>query len=44
MVSRMGNTASMAVDPAILSEIKLDFQRKIKRAQEDYNIPDDLIG
>ena len=38
-----GNTTSMPVDPAILSEIKLDFQRKIKRAHEDYNIPDDLI-
>ena len=39
----MGNTASMPVDPAILSEIKLDFQRKIKQVQEDYSIHDDLI-
>ena len=33
----------MSVDPAILSETKLDFQRKINRAQEEYIIPDDLI-
>ena len=29
--------------PAILSEVKLAFQRKIKRVQEEYDIPDDLI-
>ena len=43
MVSRMATTASLPVDPAVLSETKLDFQRKIKRAQEEYDIPDDLI-
>ena len=43
MVVRMGNTASMPVDPAILSEVKLDFQRKIKHVYEEHNIPDDLI-
>ena len=42
MVSSLGNTTAM-LTPAILSEIKLDFQVKIKRAGEDYNIPDDLI-
>ena len=44
MVNRMGNTASMPVDPSVLSEIKLNFQCKIKRAQEDYSIPNDLIN
>ena len=43
MVSRLGSTASMPVSPVILSEVKLDFQRKIKRAQEEYSIPDELI-
>ena len=39
----MGNTTSMPVEPAILSEVKLDFQRKIKHVYEEHNIPDDLI-
>ena len=43
MVDCMGNTASMPVDPAILSEVKLDFQCKIKHIYEEHNIPDDLI-
>ena len=43
MVSRMGTTASLPVDPAILYEVKLDFQRKIKCVQEEFNITDDLI-
>ena len=43
MVSRMGTTASLPVDPAILYEVKLDFQRKIKCVQEEFNILDDLI-
>ena len=43
MVSRLENTAAMPVALAILSEAKLDFQRKIKRTQEEFNIPDDLI-
>ena len=43
MVDRMGNTASMPVDSAILSEVKIDFQRKIKHVYEEHNIPDDLI-
>ena len=43
MVDRMGNIASMSVDPAILSEVKLDFQRKIKHVYEEHNIPDDFI-
>ena len=33
----------MPTAPAILSETKLDTQRKIKRAYEEYNITDDLI-
>ena len=44
MVSRMASTASMPVDPAILFETKLDFQQKIKQAQEQYNRPDDLVS
>ena len=43
MVNRLGNTAPIPIAPAILSETKLEFQRKVKRAQEEYNIPDDLI-
>ena len=39
MTSRLATTASLPVDPAILSEVKLDFQRKIKSAQEKYEIP-----
>ena len=43
MSSRIATTASLPIDPAILSEVKLDFQRKIKTAQETHNIPDELI-
>ena len=32
----------MPFAPAILSDTKVDFQRKLKRAQEEYSIPDDL--
>ena len=43
MVNYLGNPAAMPNAPAILSKTKLDFQQKIKRAKEQYNIPDDLI-
>lgn len=33
----------MSIAPAILSETKLDFRRKLKRAQEEYYISNDLI-
>ena len=42
-VNYLGNPAAMPNAPAILSKTKLDFQQKIKRAKELYNIPDDLI-
>ena len=39
MVSRLGNTAAKPIAPAIRSEKKLDLQRKIKRAEEEYESP-----
>ena len=43
MVSPLGKTAVIPTALAIFFEIKLDSERKIKRAQEEYNIPDDLV-
>ena len=43
MKSRIATTATLPIDPAILSEVKLDFQRKIQIAQRTHNIPEDLI-
>ena len=42
-VNHFGNTVAVSIAPAILSETKLDFRRKLKRAQEEYNISNDLI-
>ena len=36
-------TSKLPVAPGIISEVKLDFQRKIKAAQSKHDIPDDLI-
>ena len=44
MISRLGNIASVPIAPTIISETILDFQHKIQYAQEEYNIPDDLIN
>ena len=43
MSSRMATTAKIPIAPALLSEIKLDFQRKIKDLQGFHEIPEDLI-
>ena len=43
MTSRCATTSKRPVAPGIISEVKLDFQRKIKAAQSKHNIPDDLI-
>ena len=43
IVSSLGNSAAIPIAPVLFSETKLDFQFKLKRAQEQYNIPDNLI-
>ena len=43
MIRRMGATAKIPIAPALLSETKLDFQRKIKELQAWHEIPEDLI-
>ena len=43
MTSRMATTAKIPIAPALLSETKLDFQRKIKALQAWHEIPEDLI-
>ena len=41
--SRVATTAKIAIAPALLSETKLDFQRKIKELQAWHEIPEALI-
>ena len=43
MISRMATTAKIPVAPALLSETKLYFQRKIKELQAWHEFPEDLI-
>ena len=43
MISRMAITAKIPVIPALLSETKLYFQRKIKELQAWQEFPEDLI-
>ena len=43
MTHRCATTSKLPVAPGIISEVKLDFQRKIKAAQSKHDIPDDLI-
>ena len=43
MISRMATTAKIPIAPALLSETKLDFQRKIKELQAWHEIPENLI-
>ena len=44
MVRRMGTTAKIPIAPALLSEVKLDFQRKFKYIQEEWHgIPSPLV-
>ena len=43
MTCRCATTSKLPVAPGIISEVKLDFQRKIKAAQSKHDIPDDLI-
>ena len=43
MTRRCATTSKLPVAPGIISEVKLDFQRKIKAAQSKHDIPDDLI-
>ena len=43
MISRMAITAKIPVIPALLSETKLYFQRKIKELQAWHEFPEDLI-
>ena len=43
MTSRMATTAKIPIAPALLSETKLDFPRKIKSLQAWHEIPEDLI-
>ena len=43
MISRMAITAKIPVIPALLSETKLYFQRKIKELQAWHKFPEDLI-
>ena len=39
----MATAAKIPIAPALLSETKLDFQRKIKELQAWHKIPEDLI-
>ena len=39
----MATAAKIPIAPALLSETKLDFQRKIKELQAWHEIPEDLI-
>ena len=43
MTRRIATTARVPVAPALLSETKLDFQRKIRQVQTWHSIPYDLI-
>ena len=43
VTSRMATTAKISIVPALLSETKFDFQRKIKELQAWHEIPEDLI-
>ena len=43
ITSRMATTAKIPIAPALLSETKLDFQRKIKELQAWHKIPENLI-
>ena len=43
MISRMATTAKIPIAPALLSETKLDFQRKVKELKAWYEIPADLL-
>ena len=43
LVRRMATTAKIPVSPALIAEIKLDYQRKYQRLQKWHNIPKDLI-
>ena len=43
MVRRMATTAKIPVAPGLLSEVKLDYQRKFKQLQSWHDIPEALI-
>ena len=43
MTRRCATTSKLPVAPGIISEVKLDFQCKIKAVQSKHDIPDDLI-
>ena len=43
MTRRWATISKLPVAPGIISEVKLDFQRKIKAAQSKHDIHDDLI-
>ena len=43
MSFRMVTTAKIPIAPALLNEIKFDFQRKIKKIQSWHEIPEALI-
>ena len=43
MTRHIATTARISVAPALLAEIKLDFQHKIHQLQSWHSIPDDLI-
>ena len=43
MVRRIATTAKIPIAPYLLSEVKLDFQRKFKSLKAWHNIPLDLI-
>ena len=43
VVCRMATTAKIPVAPGLLSEVKLDYQRRFKQLKTWHNIPEALI-
>ena len=43
MIQRKETTVKIPIAPGILKEVKLDYQRMIRAAVQQYKLPDDLI-